>query len=183
MTKDELRKIYKGRRSEMDPETKRTADIAICSAIRALPEYMNATRILVYSPIRREIDLNYLFEYISEDGKKTMFPRCFGEKMRFADITPKELTAGSFGIFEPPLDHKYEDVYSETDVCIIPCLAANKNGCRLGYGGGFYDRFLKSFPGIKVVALYGDFITDEDFSEEHDVPAGIIVTDKEIFRI
>ena len=87
MTKDELRKIYKGRRSEMDPEAKRTADIAICSAIRALPEYMNATRILVYSPIRREIDLNYLFEYISEDGKKTMFPRCFGEKIRFADIS------------------------------------------------------------------------------------------------
>lgn len=181
--KDALRSRFRKRRKELDPLKKKEHDLSICSAVCGLPEYKIAKRIFVYSPIKNEIDLTSLFEKISEDGKACLFPRCFEKEMKFASIGYKDLLPGSYGIPEPPLNADYTNSYFETDVCILPCLCADRNGFRLGYGGGYYDRFLKYFSGIKVIAVYKDFIVDENFSEAFDIPADIIVTEEEIIRL
>jgi 5-formyltetrahydrofolate cyclo-ligase len=181
--KKALRTYFLNKRKEFDPGMKKDADIMICSAIRRLPEYKSADRVLVYSPIRNEIDLRILLEYMKEDGKSSLFPRCFGEKMRFADTSYDRLQSGSYGILEPSVDAKYVDSFASTDICILPCLCADRRGYRLGYGGGYYDRFLADFPGIKIIAVYSDFVVDECISECFDIAADIVVTEKESLRI
>ena len=178
-----LRSIFFQKRKDIVLGRKQELDNAICSLIRCLPEYKKSERILVYSPIRNEIDLNILFADIYKDGKSTLFPRCFGKEMRFAAVNADKLERGSFGILEPSVHCDYANVYTSADVCILPCLAVDRNGYRLGYGGGFYDRFLADFPGVKVVAVYSDFITDTVFHESFDIPADIIVSEDGIFRI
>lgn len=183
ITKKALRGYFLKQRNELDPCKKNKADIIICSAIRSLPEYKSTNRILVYSPIRNEIDLEILFGYMQEDGKSSLFPRCFGESMRFADTTYDSLQSGSYGIMEPSVNASYTDSFLNSDICILPCLCADRRGYRLGYGGGYYDRFLADFPGIKVIAVYNDFIVDECFSESFDIAADIVITEKEIIRL
>lgn len=180
--KQALRVYFLKKRKELSPAVKSMIDLDICRALIDLPEYSNAERILVYSPIRNEIELVSLFKKINEDGKSTLFPRVFGNEMRFACVTYDHLVKGSFGIMEPPDDADYVSEFSDTDVCILPCLAVDKNGYRLGYGGGFYDRFLASFPGKKIAAVYDDFIIDSVFYESFDIAADITVTEKGIYR-
>lgn len=180
--KHALRGYFLKKRKELSPVVKSMIDLDICCALINLPEYLNAERILVYSPIKNEIELVSLFEKIKEDGKSTLFPRVFGKEMRFACATYDNLVKGSFGIMEPPDDADYVSEFTDTDVCILPCLAVDKNGNRLGYGGGFYDRFLTNFPGIKIAAIYDDFIIDNVFYESFDIAADMIVTEKGIYR-
>lgn len=180
--KQGLRAFFLQKRKEISSDRKRILDNLICGSIRELPEYKRACRILVYSPIRNEIDMNILFDNIKEDGKSTLFPRCFGDEMRFAEISSESLCRGSFGILEPPTESDYVSYFTSTDVCILPCLAVDRNGYRLGYGGGFYDRFLVDFPGIKIAAVYSDFVVDKIFFESFDIPADIIVTEEGAFR-
>lgn len=71
---------------------------------------------------------------------------------------------------------------NELDVIIIPCLAANRSGYRVGYGKGYYDRFLKDYQGITVGCCFSENLTTENFSEENDVRLNFIVTEKEVIK-
>ena len=180
--KNSLRDFFRNKRNSLDPDLKRSLDNSICASICGLIEYRNSNRILVYSPIRNEINLNGLWDNIVADGKSTLFPRCFGKEMLFADISVKQLVRGNFGIMEPPIEAEYVTDFTSSDVCILPCLAVDRSGYRLGYGGGFYDRFLVDFPGVKIAAVYSDFVVDSVFLESFDIPADIIVTEEGIFK-
>ena len=76
-----------------------------------------------------------------------------------------------------------EEDESNIDAFLIPGLAYNKKGYRLGHGGGFYDMKLADYDGIKIGACYSDNIIDDDFQEAHDIKVDYIVTEKEIIKI
>ena len=92
-----------------------------------------------------------------------------------------ELTKGSYGIFEPPAENPY---YSgeHPALCVVPALSYDRLGHRIGYGGGYYDRFLSSFTGETCGFVYEEFFAPALPHEPHDVAVSYIITEKEVLR-
>ena len=159
------------------------ADRAACSAklaelIRSMPEYAAAKRVLLYYPIGSEPDFLPLAEAAATEGKGIAFPVVVGKDMAFCDVKGIDgFNTGSMGIPEPDAAECVAVSGFSDTICIVPALAADRNGNRIGYGGGYYDRFLKRYPGVSVCAVYSRLLFDELPAEAHDVSVDAIVSD------
>ncbi len=178
-----LRKLYRDLRKKISPIKKQNLDLLICEKIIHLPEYLQSDLLLVYSPYKDEINLHSLFIQAQNDGKKLAFPRCFGNELKFSVCLPNDLLPGAFGILEPTESSEYLTTFNKKTLAILPCLTATRECFRLGYGKGYYDRFLSENSVFSVAAVYSEFITTVDFSDSFDIKANIILTEKEIIRV
>ena len=137
-----------------------------------LEEYKSAKNIMIFYPLKDEVDLLPLMK---DKTKNFYLPKIEGENLVCCSFKEGEETCLScFKTCEPkskPCDK------SLIDMVIVPALAVDKNGYRLGYGKGFYDRFLKDFSGIKAVCIPSELIVDDVFHEEHDVKTDMIITE------
>ncbi len=162
----------------------------IIKGVTATEMYQNAKNILTYVSTGSEADTFELIKISVSDGKCVYVPKVYGREMLFIQIhSVDELSAGSFGILEPVKDEpvwrpsKVCDACKEkfTDLCIMPGLAFDRDFNRIGYGGGFYDRFLADSDGIYRMALCFECQLFENLSaEDTDVKPDCIVTEKEI---
>ena len=168
-----------------DIPDKAAKDAAITERILSLSEVRKADTILLFSPIRSEFDCSRLTEAFlsscSISGRPvTALPRC-GENgiMTFHVITSfDDLSSGAYGIKEPGEDLPEADCSGKT-VCIVPGLAFTPSGGRLGYGGGYYDRFLSQHKDIYTIApVYEALVTDELPLAEHDIKINKLVTEE-----
>ena len=179
-SKKELRREYRSRRASIDTAQKAAFDNAICESIIASAEFLSADTLLTYYPIGSEIDITPIAERALSLGKSVAYPVCDTESstLTFKYIPAlSELTVGSYSIPEPSeSDEIFRDKTSA--LCIVPALAVDKSGVRLGYGRGYYDRFLKSFSGTAIVAIYTDLITDALPRDKYDIPLEFIVTER-----
>lgn len=183
--KKEYRKEFLSMRNSINKAEKAKLDNMIVERLASLPEIDSASVVMVYAPFRGEIDLVPLFGKLYSLGKRTAFPKCEdGGEMRFYICEYASLSKQAYGILEPTSSCEELTDLSEA-VCIIPCLAASIDGYRLGYGGGYYDRFLEKNDIKKIVAVYDRFLlkSSEDIREMHDIPADIIITEKGEIRI
>ncbi len=181
MNKKDLRKELLQRRRDMDETYRKKSDLSIYNNLMTCPEIAAAKVILTYISTEIEVDTIKLIETMLEKGKTVAVPRCEGKDMKFIVIhNLNSLKKGAFGILEPIGD---EEVTEFSDaVCITPALSFNKKGYRLGYGGGYYDRFSEKFDGISIGICYDAFI-GEIPTEDFDRPVNILVTEKEISHI
>lgn len=148
-----------------------------------LPEYQQAECIAVYAPLHHETDTIMLVEAAFSAGKRVLYPAVCGNSMVLRQITALEhLSTGTFGILEPcanGVDHQAD----EADLIVVPGVAFDRDGHRVGYGKGFYDRFL-DHPQLKacLIGLCHDFQVVETLlpAEAHDIRLDLIVTDKRI---
>lgn len=164
--KRELRKSCTQIRDGILPEQKRAADEKILRLFTSLSSYRFSDLVLLYAPIKSEIDVTPLFESVLCSGKRLALPLCEKEPgvMTFRLIDdPADLIPGSFGVMEPrqqaPVCPK-EDLLRESTVLAVPALAFDKKGYRLGYGKGYYDRFLAEFKGTSVGLVYRKLLFD-----------------------
>ncbi|MBQ8884863.1 MAG: 5-formyltetrahydrofolate cyclo-ligase [Clostridia bacterium] len=136
-------------------------------------------RYFVYLSFSGEAPTDKLIARLQESGKAVYCPRLEGGKM-FAVPIGEDFSLSSLGIREP-----VGEVYAGgIDVVVLPLLAIDKKGNRLGYGGGYYDRFLAEHPEALPVAWCYDFqLTESVPSEPWDIPARLIITDKQIIRV
>ena len=138
-------------------------------------EYRNARSIYGYLPYNQEVRTVPLLEQALRDGKRVAVPKCYGDEMRF--IWLEDLTAvekGYAGIPEPIADGPVAD--DEEALVLMPGLAFDREGHRIGYGGGFYDKFLAREANHPTVALCYDFqVFDHLETDEFDVPADRIL--------
>lgn len=143
----------------------------LCKKIRQLEEYKSANNVLIFYPLKYEIDVLELLT----DNKNFYLPRVNGEYIEVCPyLTGDELKNGSFGIKEP----ETKSVAPKTlDLVILPALAADKKGNRLGYGKGFYDRFLANTKLKTILPLPKELIFDEIFADKTDIPVNILITD------
>lgn len=157
--KARIRLEAKQRRNEILDGAKRSADIWL--HLRQLPEYQKATTIFAYAHTRSEVEtVPYLQEEITA-GRKIALPICKGSTLVFQPVIDlATLAPGAFGILEPSLQepaHNPSGIIPQPgDVILLPGLAFSKTGQRIGYGAGFYDRFLNQFPpghGIHLIGL------------------------------
>lgn len=152
----------------------------------ALEEYQRAECIALYAPAHNETDTAEILKAAFEAGKRVLYPAVCGTEMVFRQVEGlHSLQRGTFGILEPCAiggDHQAD----HADLIVVPGVAFDLNGHRIGYGKGFYDRFLQH-PGRRahLVGLCHDFqLLDNAIpGEQHDIPMEIVVTDKRIIHI
>ena len=141
--KKALRKEFKSRRNCLEKSGKSALDAKIRSRILNSESFKYADTVLMFCPTEKEVDILPIFEKALSLGKRVAFPRCKKRPdMDFFYVTSlDELEINNYGIAEPKDGcEKFEG--SLHPFCIVPCLTACADGTRLGYGGGFYDKFL-----------------------------------------
>ena len=145
--KKEIRKkIFKARKEHTDAWIRENS-LRITEALTQLPEYRNAERIMAYADYNHEVITRYIIEQAWKDGKEVAVPKVFGKDMVFYRLTDfSQLESGYFGIPEPKEDG--ETVSWEEAMMVMPGVAFDINCNRVGYGGGFYDRFLEKHPEV-----------------------------------
>ena len=178
--KRNLRAKYRELRKNIPEQEKKRSDDLICETVMSLSCFRFADTVLIYAPIGSEVNVNKIAHRAFEARKKVAFPVCNTEthEMTFRYVSSlDELTAGSYSIPEPPADSEIFS-YNPHTLCIVPALAFDKSGFRLGYGGGYYDRFLKNFDGISLGVAYDAQIADDLPRGIYDMHVDIIVTER-----
>lgn len=156
--------------------------------LSSLKEFKEAKNILFYVSCKNEVDTQEVIQELLEKKEKNIIvpytiknkPKIFLSELKdFIELEPK-----TFGILEPKEKYIREFNNDKLDLVIVPAIVFAKNGHRIGYGYGYYDRFLKTIKKeIVKVGLAFDFqLIDEIPEEKHDVPLNIIVTEKEIIK-
>lgn len=161
---------------------KNSKDAIITRKIYSIDAVKNADCVLLYASFRSEFDTSGLFEALRNNGIKTAFPICEKDgEMTFRIVGSKsQLSEGSYGIPEPEPSLP-KPVLTNKTVCIVPGLAFTEQGGRLGYGGGFYDRFAALNPQIiMIAAAYEALMTNSLPLLQHDLRVKYIVTEERI---
>lgn len=141
----------------------------------AHPLYQNAKTIYGYLPYNQEVRTIPMLEQALRDGKRIAVPKVFGEEMKFIYLDDlSKIEKGYCGIPEPVSDGPVAD--DSTALVLMPGLAFDTQGHRIGYGGGFYDKFLAAEPSHPTIALCYDFqMVDHLETEEFDVPVDCVL--------
>jgi len=182
MKKKELRKeILEIRRAQSEDEKKRKS-VQIWKRLKRLPEFKNADTVMFYISLPDEVDTERMIKESITAGKKVVVPVVNREK---GIIEPselkdyeKELEPGTFGILEPKPAYRRRVNTRDIDLVVVPGVAFDRCGNRLGFGAGFYDRFLKGLRGVPFVGLAFDFqLKNRLPSGLHDISMDIIITE------
>lgn len=169
-----LRKELIALRREMPEQYKKAADADIFRRIRPLAD--SADIVFTYVSTKIEVDTRRLLEYCFANGITAAVPVSGESELSFFPITDlSQLAEGRFGILEPVCRDK-EILPTERSLCVVPALCADGSGLRLGYGRGYYDRYLADFPGRSAVICYRSFMREVP-AEPHDRKADITIFD------
>lgn len=183
--KDIIRKDCSDIRNAMTPEERKIKDEKICQTIASLISFRHAEIILLYAPIKSEIDILPIFHLAKEKGKRVAFPKCNVEertmKFHFVDSLD-ELEPCAYGIREPKEDAPVYDPETTPGVavCYLPGLAFDVYGYRLGYGKGYYDKFTNSFLGSTIGVVYSNLILPTLPRGKYDKHCDIMITENGI---
>lgn len=184
LDKAKLRKEYQKRRSRLSPPEIMQCSLQICRLITSSTRFFRAKDILLYYNFGDETRTDFLFEASQRAGKNIYYPKVYGENMGFYRVDHlSELTDGYKGIKEPfRFDQSFTDSGASMQAMIIvPGIVFGRNGYRIGYGKGFYDRFLAGYPGLwKTGICFSTQIMNECPHEEHDIPMDEIICENEI---
>lgn len=184
--KDEIRKESLNARKDLTKEQKETLNKKIFNFVTQSDEYKNSSAILTYVSTENEIDTRKLIEHSFEIGKSVFVP-VMDKKTKTMDFYEiksfSELTVVKFGILEPEpiIDRKIKSF--DGTLCIVPGLAFDKNGFRVGYGGGYYDKFLPQYNSTAMGLCRFDEICEQINSQSHDIPVNILATERGLIRI
>lgn len=178
LEKKRLREHCKALRLSIPTEEKALADAAILRTVTAHSAFLGADLLLCFSPVRGEVDLTPIVEIAKKRGVSVAFPRCEGTDMRFHIVkNSDELAVDRFGIPAPCATAPIAVPTART-LCLLPGLAAGRDGSRLGYGGGFYDRFLATFGGITLFPIYERLLFPTLPTEKTDKAVDHLITEK-----
>ena len=170
MNKTELRKTIREKKRAMTEEQIVCKSEALGRLFAQSEEYRNARSIYGYLPYNQEVRTVPMLEQALRDGKRVAVPKCYGDEMRFIWMEDlSQVEKGYANIPEPIADGPVAD--DENALVLMPGLAFDPQGHRIGYGGGFYDKFLAREGNHPTLALCYDFqMVDHLETEEFDIP-------------
>ena len=175
MDKRGLRKQIRDLKRQMTKEQIDAASARLAELFYATEYYRNARTIYGYLPYNQEVRTVPILRQALKDGKRVAVPKVYGDEMRFIYLDNLDLVEDGYaGIPEPVEDEPV--AHDATALVLMPGLAFDCQGHRIGYGGGFYDRFLAQEPNHPTVALcYGFQMLDSLETEEFDVPVDCVL--------
>ncbi len=169
-------------RKSLSRSEKQRMDFKIQSKVMNLWKFREVSTVLLYCAKPVEIDTKLLIERASALGKTVAVPRCVPgtREMDFYVITSfDDLEEGAFGVLEPIPEKCRKLTDFTSSVCIVPALVYDKQGFRLGYGKGYYDRFLSGYKGNCIGLAYSDWVKESLPHGKFDRKVDIIVTEKD----
>ena len=175
MDKKALRQSIRAQKRAMTEEEIVRRSEALGRLFLESEAYQNAKTIYGYLPYNQEVRTVPMLEQALKDGKRVAVPKVYGDEMKFLYLN--DLTAvakGYSGIPEPIADEPVAD--DETALVLMPGLAFDPQGHRIGYGGGFYDKFLSAEPNHPTLALcYAFQMLPSLETEDHDIPVDYVL--------
>ena len=175
--KAELRKKILQEMKALSQEQKRAMDRALTERFLHHPFYQEAKNIATYLSLPHEFQTQELIEQALKDGKKVLIPKTYPKgRMEFVVYHPQQLVKTSFGLLEPQGDLEVVEP-SQIDLIHVPGLAFTTEGYRIGYGGGYYDRYLEHFAGHTMSTIYPCQVQEFN-SENHDIPVQEVLIDE-----
>ncbi|MGN0999771.1 MAG: 5-formyltetrahydrofolate cyclo-ligase [Faecousia sp.] len=175
MDKKELRAMIRQKKRAMTEGQIQTASLDLGQQLAASALYRQATTIYGYLPYNQEVRTVPMLQRALEEGKRVAVPKVYGDEMRFIYLTDlSQVEKGYSGIPEPIADGPVAD--DPAALVLMPGLAFDTEGHRIGYGGGFYDKFLAREPGHPTVALCYDFqMLPKLETEKFDIPVDCVL--------
>ena len=175
MDKKELRRQIREQKRAMTEEQIVAASARLGELFLNCQQYKDAQTIYGYLPYNQEVRTVPMLEQAMKDGKRVAVPKCYGEEMRFIYMDDlSKVEKGYANIPEPIADDPVAD--DKTALVLMPGMAFTRDGKRMGYGGGFYDKFLAAEPQHPTVALCYDFQMVEDVpTEDYDIPVDCVL--------
>lgn len=181
MDKKELRSACLEKIKITPPEKFREWGAEVCNIVTKTDQWKNAGTVFIFVSMPTETDTSELIKNALNTGKRLCVPKIVGEGiMNAVEITcTTQLRSGKFGIYEPD-DTCLTVPKNEIDLVLLPCLAADENGRRLGRGGGYYDRFCEDYTGDKIIVCPEMFLfkNGEIPTEKWDITADGVLTEK-----
>ncbi|MCM2358916.1 MAG: 5-formyltetrahydrofolate cyclo-ligase [Geobacteraceae bacterium] len=184
MPKQRLRQAILARRKALAAAEAKAISLKVQRTFIDSAEFAGARVLALYAPIHNEVDTSEVFAAALTALKTVLFPAVSGEGLVFRRVSTRDgLRKGAFGIPEPVASCEvYEP--GEADIIVIPGVAFDMKGKRIGYGKGYYDKALHSLEGGgKLVGLCYDFQLVDDITDEpHDVKMDLLITEKRVIR-
>ena len=175
--KSELRKQVLREMKAISQEQKQFIDQTLTDQFLKHPFYQEAKVIASYLSFPHEFQTQELIEQAQKDGKKVLIPKTYPKgRMDFVVYDPQQLVKTSFGLLEPQGDLEVVDA-SQIDLIHVPGLVFTTKGYRIGYGGGYYDRYLEHSSGHTLSTVYPCQIQDF-IPEKHDIPVQEVLIDE-----
>lgn len=183
MSKNAIRKRILSRRDALSPLDVVSLSRDVAGHFLSSIPYAAASTLVLYSSIRSEVATFEIFVAAAEAGKRVLYPRTVGTTLEFVAIENLEaLAAGRFGVCEPRSGEPIP--LAEIDLLVLPGVAFDEQGIRLGYGLGCYDRSLAAVKRPTLVGLAYDFQVLPSLPREtHDVPVDFVVTETRILSM
>ena len=179
--KQQLRRELKQRRAAISMIERAELSARISEKALSLPEYAESDTVLCYCSVRDEVITWPLLRHILDSGRVLALPAIEGSRMAVRRVTDLDgLVPGKMGILEPKSG---PEVFPESiGLALVPGLGFDLTGGRIGYGGGYFDRYLALVPGLKAGLCFSAQITEELPREPHDVPMDALITENQIYR-
>lgn len=178
--KNRLRREMKAVIAQLDAGYTKAASEKIAKRLLESDVWNKAQYVFCFAGKENEIDTALILSTALKEHKTLSVPLCTGKGVMQARIIQslQQMHSGAYGIMEPDAQTQMQKP-QEIELCIIPCLCASPDGTRLGYGGGYYDRFLKKTKqAFKVVLCREKTLTDVLLQEEHDIKADAVLTEE-----
>lgn len=184
LEKQRLREEHLVAREALTEQERSVLDDRITQKLLATSEYAEATTVLTYVSVSSEVSTRMFIECALRDGKTVAVPRCLpGHCLEFvAIVSLEQLVAAPFNLLEPAkeLPALTED-QKNNSICIVPALLVDAKGYRLGYGAGFYDRFLSTYPGKKICLAYQQNLSRTMLPHTaFDVAVDLVITESDV---
>lgn len=184
LEKQRLREERLAAREVLSEQERSVLDDRITQKLLATSEYAEATTVLTYVSVSSEVSTRMFIECALRDGKTVAAPRCLpGHCLEFVAITSlDQLIAAPFGLLEPSKElPALTEEQMDASICIVPALLVDTKGYRLGYGAGFYDRFLSTYPGKKICLAYQQNLSRAMLPHTaFDVVVDVVITESEV---
>jgi 5-formyltetrahydrofolate cyclo-ligase len=180
--KQKIRTHIRQQRLNISPRVYEHKSRVITQTLENRPIFHHAKKIMAYLSNSEEVHTHQLILDCLEKGREIFVPKVIGDRLAICRLHDwKDLRKGEFGILEPcrMLDHYHP---AEMDLIIVPGIAFDKKGHRIGYGKGFYDKLLKDTSGYKIGLAFEEQIVESIPAEAHDIPLDLIISDKHIYN-
>ena len=188
--KNNLREEYRAKRRALSAQERARRDEAIARCLLGSISYRSAKTVLLYAATEEEIATDAVAGRALADGKTVAYPRCIvaDKKMVFHIVTDlQQLQTGSYGLSEPDANapvYDFEALASrDLAIAVIPGVVFDRDGYRVGYGKGYYDRFLRAFSGVKIGLFYAEGILQLVPRGRFDLNVDMIVTEKGVLAV
>lgn len=182
MQKEQLRRHFKEDRAALSAQLREEYDRGIAEQLFALPAFQKARTVFCYLSTAQEVGTGLIVRQVLQQNKTLAVPRCIsrGEMLFYSVSDTACLARGCFGIMEPDPSRCSPVTDFADSICITPALCYDKQGYRVGYGAGYYDRFFLSYTGAKVGIIYSRYIVEKIAHEPCDLPVDIVLSEKGI---